>query len=61
MIKTQADKHRDALKDNINDAIKNLSAIVIDQVWGWDEFSKEYLHTLQSTLNDLLYIHADLI
>ena len=59
-VRTTADEHRDAAKENINDAIENISAIVVARVWGWDEYTAEYLVKLQSILNDLLNIRADL-
>ena len=59
-VKTTADECRDTALHSINNAIKNLSIIVVDQVFGWDEFSNEYLRLLQLTLNDLLRICTDL-
>lgn len=41
-VRTTADEKRDAAKDNIENAIKNLSEIVVDKVWGYDDFTKEY-------------------
>ena len=48
---TIADEKLDIAKDNIDEAIKNLSKILIDRVEGWDDFREIY----QKTLKEVLY------
>jgi len=60
MVKTAADEHRDKAMENINDAIANIAAIVVEQAWGWDEYNKDYLRELRRGLNRLLDIRTSL-
>lgn len=53
-VRTEADEHRDAAVEHINEAAQHLSKIVIERVWGWDEYKKEYLVKLEKALHDLL-------
>lgn len=54
VVRTAADEHRDKALESINDAIANIAAIVIDRVWGWDEYKVGYYKELRQALNDLL-------
>jgi hypothetical protein len=53
---TTADEKRDAAKDNIKAAIKNLSEIIVDEVWGSDDFNQEYKTKLFLAMSTLLEI-----
>jgi len=57
---TAADEHRDAAIENVDDAIKHISTIVVDCIWGWDHYSKEYFSILRAALRDLLDIREHL-
>ncbi len=39
---TEANEKIEAAQDDIQSAIENLSAIVVDKVWGSDEFNAGY-------------------
>ena len=57
---TTADEKLQNAKEEINSAIKNLSEIVINQVWGYDEYREEYFDKMQSALTELLKIRKSL-
>ena len=59
-VRTTADEKRDTAKDHIKMATKNLSEIIVDKVWGSDEFSLEYENRLLTALFDLLKIQASI-
>lgn len=59
-IRTTADEKRDTAKDNIETAIKNLSEIIVDKVWGSDEFNEEYKNKLLLAMSKLLEIQASI-
>lgn len=56
MVITTADKNLDSAKDNIKEAIKNLSTIVIDECWGFDEFDPGYRNILNKAMQQLINI-----
>ena len=53
-VTTTADEARDAAKQNINEAIKHLSAIVVEQVWGHDDYTEDYQAKLRDAFRELL-------
>ena len=55
-VTTTAEEHKEKAKENVNDAITNIAAIVIDEVWGAESYSSEYLAMLTIILSDLLKI-----
>jgi len=59
-VNTTADGHRDQAKANIVEAINHLSAIVINQCWGHDEYNTEYQCVLKKTLLQLIDIRDEL-
>jgi hypothetical protein len=59
-VRTTADEKRDAAKDHVDAAIKNLSEIVIDQVYGSNEFSQEYNKRLFLAMSTLIEIRASI-
>jgi len=59
-VGTSADRYRDKALENIDDAIKNFSEIVINHTYGWDEYDPKYFDQLISALNNLLHIRTDL-
>lgn len=52
-VYTTADAHRDRVRQQISEAIKDLTAILIDECWGHDEYSEEYLQVLEQAFTDL--------
>jgi hypothetical protein len=59
-VQTRADQNRDDAIDHIQEAIKNLSDIVIGKCWGHDEFSDEYRQKIRKTLYALIELEEDL-
>ena len=57
---TEADKALDRTKHSVEDAVKNLSKIIVDQVWGHDDFSKEYKEELQRVFASLILVREKL-
>lgn len=55
-VRTTADEKVDEFKDHLNDAISALSAILIEDVYGSDEFKDEFVDKLNDAFNDLLKI-----
>lgn len=53
---TQADEHRNKAREDIDSAIKNLSEIIVDKVWGWDDYKKDYLQELKEVFVELIKI-----
>lgn len=53
-VRTTADEKLDSASDHIKDAIRDLSAIVIEECWGHDEYSEEYKDTIHEVLQELL-------
>jgi hypothetical protein len=59
-VRTQADECLDRAKSGINDSITDLSQIVINRVWGSDEYKPEYKKKIDDSLITLLKIRDDL-
>jgi len=59
-VNTEADDHKDAFLDNLDDAIKNLSCIFVDRCWGHDEYRPEYREKLSNAFEELRRIRDDL-
>ena len=57
-VTTTADEHKEKAKENISDAIANIGVIVIDEVWGTEQYTDEYLAMLTTTLSKLLVIRG---
>jgi hypothetical protein len=58
-VRTPADECLDEAKEHIEKAIKSLSSIVIEQVSGSDEYSKEAKGKQRRALNELISIRDD--
>jgi hypothetical protein len=52
-IKTEADEHLDKARENIQEAITELSAILMDQCDGWDQYAEPFRYVMFNTLNQL--------
>ncbi len=55
-MQTAADDLRDSTRESITEAIKNLAEIVIDKVYGHDDYTEEYKNRLTEVLIDLIKI-----
>ncbi len=55
-VTTAAHERIDDAKENVANAINNISAIAIERVWGWDEFNKEFRQELNKILFELMDI-----
>lgn len=52
-VRTTADEHLDTAKDNLKDAIENLSKTLSKDTWGSDDFSAIALRKFNKALHDL--------
>lgn len=59
-VKTTADEKLDAAKWNIRDAYQSLAEIVVQKIWGYDEFGSEYKDKIQEAMNTLLNLEKEL-
>lgn len=59
-IRTEADRHLELAKENINFAIKELSEILINECWGYDQWNNEYTEKINNTFDQLRKIKRDL-
>lgn len=59
--KTEADEHLDKARKNVQEAITELSAIIIDQCSGWDEYAEPFRYIMINARNDLMRIKDELI
>jgi|WetSurMetagenome_2_1015567.scaffolds.fasta_scaffold790763_1 hypothetical protein len=59
-IKTEADEHLDKAKENIQEAIAELSAILMDQCVGWDEYAEPFRYIMFNALSQLKTIKDQL-
>ena len=60
-IKTEADEHLDKARENIQEAITELSAILMDQCDGWDQYAEPFRYIMFNALNQLKTIKDQLI
>lgn len=59
-METTADRKLEQAKDNINEAISNLSEIVINRCQGEDEYNQTFRMKMKACLNELLDIREEL-
>ena len=59
-VTTTADEKRDDAKENIGSAIRNLSGIVIEECYGYEDFSDAYRLKLRKALHDLIEVRETL-
>jgi len=55
-VRTTADERRDKSKEHVNNAIAEIAQIVVDEVYGSEDYTDEYKLTLREVLNELLVI-----
>ena len=53
-MNTTADEKIASAKQHIDEAIKDLSAVVIDKVWGTEDFQPSYLLFLRNVMIKLM-------
>jgi hypothetical protein len=58
--KTEADEQLDTARKSVREAITALSAILIDQCDGWDEYEEPFRYIMYNALNDLTKIRDQL-
>jgi hypothetical protein len=57
---TTSDEKITSAKKNIDSAIKDLSAILIDKEWGWDGYTDNYQEELTKAMFQLMHIREKL-
>lgn len=55
-VNTEAENALDSAKENLNDAITNLSRIVCDRVYGSNDYKDEYLSKIKKAFFDLISV-----
>lgn len=59
-VHTTADEKLDIVKESVDCAILNISEMVINKCWGWENYTKEYQTNLRNVMNQLLDIRDNL-
>lgn len=59
-VRTPADEKRDEAKEHISEAYKCLLDTLNPDTWGSDQFSKEYIATMEESLLMLIRLKRDL-
>lgn len=59
-VVTTADEKLALASNHITDAIRALSAIVVEECWGYDEYTKEYTEAIHESLQELLLVRKKL-
>ena len=59
-VQTTADEARDKAVEHMDDAIKELSKIVIERCSGTDEYKMSYRTALMNAMSDLIEIRDNL-
>jgi len=59
-VRTAADERLDSAHQHIKEAIRDLSAIVIEECWGYDEYKEEYTEKIHEVLQELMTLKKKL-
>lgn len=59
-VYTTADERLDSAASHIKDAIKDLSTIVIDECWGFDEYNSSYKDEIYDAMQKLIALKKQL-
>ena len=59
-VTTTADDKLVKIREDVESAVEQLSDIVINRCWGWEDFSREYQGQLRENLNTLLDLRDEL-
>lgn len=59
-VDTEADTHLDQASQCIQEAIKHLSALIVDRCGGHDEYRAEYIENLHQSYTKLIEINRKL-
>ena len=59
-VTTRADEQIDEVRGLVRQAISLLGDVVIDECWGWENFSKEFQSGLSDALSDLMSARSKL-
>ena len=57
---TTADENLEKARENIRLAIQYLSSVLVEECWGHDEYSDEFLETLEGSFDQLRRIRKKL-
>ncbi len=60
-VRTTADEKVDLAEENIRTAAMALANVVIDECYGYEEYSIEWKDSLRSVLNDLIMLKEKLL
>lgn len=55
-VRTTADESLDRADTHIKDAIRELAEIVVNQVWGHEEYNHEYREKIKKSLTQLIEV-----
>ena len=59
-VTTTADERLNSASEHIKAAALDLSAIVLDECWGYDDYRVDYTAEIHSALNTLIMLKAKL-
>jgi hypothetical protein len=59
-VVTAADRYLEETRDHVNNAIKTLSSILVDECWGHDDFNAETSKDMRDALYSLMEIRDKL-
>lgn len=55
-VDTTADEKRDEVKKHVEQSLSLLKEIIVDEVWGYDDFSSDYKELLDECMAYLLKV-----
>lgn len=59
-VQTTADEHLSAAREAVREAIKNLAKIVVEEVWGHDEYTRDFKEDLRQAQDELIGVRERL-
>lgn len=59
-VRTTADEKLDSASEHIKAAAQDLSSVVLDECWGFDDYRAGYTAEIHSALNTLILLKAKL-
>ena len=57
-VVTDADRHIDACCEAMDTAIRELSKVVVDQCWGWDDYARKAQKKQRELLSQLILLRG---
>jgi hypothetical protein len=55
-VRTTADERLDSAYTHIKDAVKDLSSVIIDECWGYDDYREDYKNMLHEVMQELILL-----